>query len=78
MFGISGLMPALAEDTPVTTGLSMKISGFKIASWEAGADHRLDDDDRDRLNTTSTRTVVRSSTSRTSRIPAGNTAPASV
>jgi hypothetical protein len=39
-------MPALAEDTPVTTGLSMKISGF--VAWEAGLIIGSSDDNRDR------------------------------
>ncbi|MGO1075379.1 porin [Inquilinus sp. CA228] len=39
-------MPAMAEDTPVTSGLSMKISGF--VAWEAGLIIGSDDDERDR------------------------------
>jgi predicted porin len=39
-------MPALAEDTPVTSGLSMKISGF--VAWEAGLIIGSSDDQRDR------------------------------
>ena len=39
-------MPAMAADTPVTTGLSMKISGF--VAWEAGLIIGSDDDERDR------------------------------
>lgn len=39
-------MPALAEDTPVTSGLSLKISGF--VAWEAGLIIGSSDDDRDR------------------------------
>jgi hypothetical protein len=38
--------PAFAEDTPVTSGLSMKISGF--VAWEAGLVIGSDDDNRDR------------------------------
>jgi hypothetical protein len=39
-------MPALAADNPVTSGLSMKISGF--VAWEAGLIIGSDDDQRDR------------------------------
>ena len=40
------VMPAMAAETPVTSGLSMKISGF--VAWEAGLIIGSDDDERDR------------------------------